>query len=63
MLAYNTPEVVEAWFGFEKHNLVRAVLHSHFPMDAHVASLNHIQASTLIFDTGSPSSSTPSAGT
>jgi acyl-CoA synthetase (AMP-forming)/AMP-acid ligase II len=51
VLAYNTPEVVEAWFGFEKHNLVRAVLHSHFPMDAHVASLNHIQASTLIFDT------------
>ena len=51
VLAYNTSEVVEAWFGFEKHNLVRAVLHSHFPMDAHVASLNHIQASTLIFDT------------
>src|SRR5215218_8338793 len=51
VLAYNTPEVVEAWLGFEKHNLVRAVLHSHFPMDAHVASLNHIQASTLIFDT------------
>lgn len=51
VLAYNTPEVVEAWFGFEKHNLVRAVLHSHFPMDAHVASLNHIKASTLVFDT------------
>jgi AMP-binding enzyme len=51
VLAYNTPEVVEAWFGFEKHNLVRAVLHSHFPMNAHVASLNHIEASTLIFDT------------
>jgi acyl-CoA synthetase (AMP-forming)/AMP-acid ligase II len=51
VLAYNTPEVVEAWFGFEKHNLVRAVLHSHFPVDAHVASLNHIEASTLIFDT------------
>ena len=50
VLAYNTPEVVEAWFGFEKHNLVRAVLHSHFPMDAHVASLNHMEASTLVFD-------------
>jgi non-ribosomal peptide synthetase component F len=31
VLAYNTPEVVEAWLGFEKHNLVRAVLHSHLP--------------------------------
>ena len=29
VLAFNTPEVVEAWLGFEKHNLVRAVLHSH----------------------------------
>jgi acyl-coenzyme A synthetase/AMP-(fatty) acid ligase len=51
VLAYNTPEVVSAWFGFEKHNLVRAVLHSHFPMDAHVASLNHVEAFVLVFDT------------
>jgi acyl-CoA synthetase (AMP-forming)/AMP-acid ligase II len=51
VLAYNTPEVVEAWFGFEKHNLVRTVLHSHFAMDAHVASLNHVEASVLVFDT------------
>jgi acyl-CoA synthetase (AMP-forming)/AMP-acid ligase II len=29
VLAYNTPEVVAAWFGCEKHNLVRVVLHSH----------------------------------
>ncbi len=51
VLAYNTPEVVTAWLGFEKHNLVRAVLHSHFTMDAHVASLNHIEASAMVFDT------------
>ena len=23
VLAYNTPEVMQTWFGFEKHNLVR----------------------------------------
>jgi hypothetical protein len=51
VLAYNTPEVVHAWFGFEKHNLVRVVLHSHFSMEAHVWSLNHVEASTLVFDT------------
>jgi acyl-CoA synthetase (AMP-forming)/AMP-acid ligase II len=51
VLAYNTPEVVTAWFGFEKHNLVRVVLHSHFAMDAHVFSLNQVEASTLVFDT------------
>lgn len=42
VLGYNTPEVMQAWLGFEKHNLVRAVLHSHFGMDDHVWSLNHI---------------------
>jgi acyl-CoA synthetase (AMP-forming)/AMP-acid ligase II len=51
VLGYNTPEVMQAWLGFEKHNLVRAVLHSHFGMDAHVWSLNYIEASTLLFDT------------
>jgi acyl-CoA synthetase (AMP-forming)/AMP-acid ligase II len=51
VLAYNTPEVVETWFGCEKHNLVRAVLHSHFAMDSHVWSLNQVEASALIFDT------------
>jgi acyl-coenzyme A synthetase/AMP-(fatty) acid ligase len=51
VLAYNTPEVFHAWLGFEKHNLVRAVLHSHFGMEAHVWSLDHIEASTLMFDT------------
>src|SRR3989442_4921765 len=51
VLAYNTPEVVETWFGCEKHNLVRVVLHSHFPMEDHVWSLNHVEASTLMFDT------------
>ena len=51
VLAYNTPEVVQTWFGCEKHNLVRVVLHSHFSMDDHVWSLNHVEASALIFDT------------
>ena len=51
VLAYNTPEVVETWFGCEKHNLVRVVLHTHFAMDSHVWSLNQVEASALIFDT------------
>jgi acyl-coenzyme A synthetase/AMP-(fatty) acid ligase len=51
VLAYNTPEVVETWFGCEKHNLVRVVLHTHFAMDSHVYSLNQVEASALIFDT------------
>jgi acyl-coenzyme A synthetase/AMP-(fatty) acid ligase len=51
VLAYNTPEVVETWFGCEKHNLVRVVLHTHFAMDSHVWSLSHVDATALIFDT------------
>ena len=43
--------MVETWFGCEKHNLVRVVLHSHFAMDSHVWSLNQVEASALIFDT------------
>jgi acyl-coenzyme A synthetase/AMP-(fatty) acid ligase len=50
VLAYNTPEVAMAWFAFEKHNFVRVVLHSHFTMDAHVFSLNQVDATTLVFD-------------
>jgi acyl-coenzyme A synthetase/AMP-(fatty) acid ligase len=51
VLAYNTPEVVQTWFGCEKHNLVRVVLHSHFSMEGHVSSLNQVEATALIFDT------------
>jgi acyl-CoA synthetase (AMP-forming)/AMP-acid ligase II len=51
VLAYNTPEVVETWFGCEKHNLVRAILHSHIAIGSHVWALNHVAASALIFDT------------
>lgn len=51
VLAYNTPEVVQAWFGFEKHNLVRVVLHSHFDVKIHIGTLNQVEASALIFDT------------
>jgi acyl-coenzyme A synthetase/AMP-(fatty) acid ligase len=50
VLAYNTAEVVETWFACEKHNLVRVVLHSHFPMDDHAWSLNDVGATALIFD-------------
>jgi acyl-coenzyme A synthetase/AMP-(fatty) acid ligase len=51
VLAYNAPEVVMTWFAFEKHNFVRVVLHSHFTMDAHVFSLNQVEATILVFDT------------
>jgi acyl-CoA synthetase (AMP-forming)/AMP-acid ligase II len=51
VLAYNRPEVVEAWLGCEKHNLVRAVLHTHIAADAHAWTLNHIDAAALVFDT------------
>src|SRR5437762_12485405 len=51
VLVYNTPEVVETWFGCEKHNLVRVVLLSHFSMEDHVWSLNHVETSALVFDT------------
>jgi acyl-CoA synthetase (AMP-forming)/AMP-acid ligase II len=50
VLAYNAPEVVMTWFAFEKHNFVRVVLHSHFTMDAHVFSLNQVEATALVFD-------------
>ncbi len=51
VLAYNTPEVIETWFGCEKHNLVRTILHSHIAMDSHAGALNHVAASALVFDT------------
>lgn len=51
VLGYNCPELAETWLGLEKHNLVRAVLHSHIGIDAHVSSINHIEARALIFDT------------
>jgi len=51
VLIYNRPEIFPIWLGFEKHNLVRTVLHTHFGMDDHVWSLNHIKATALLFDT------------
>lgn len=51
VLSYNRAEVVQAWLGFEKHNIVRVVLHSHFDMATHVATLNDVEASALVFDT------------
>jgi acyl-CoA synthetase (AMP-forming)/AMP-acid ligase II len=50
VLAFNTPELVECWFGMEKHNLVRAVLHTHFPIEVHAGSLREIGARALVFD-------------
>jgi acyl-CoA synthetase (AMP-forming)/AMP-acid ligase II len=50
VLAFNTLEVVECWFGMEKHNLVRAVLHTHFPIEVHAGSLREIGARALVFD-------------
>jgi acyl-coenzyme A synthetase/AMP-(fatty) acid ligase len=51
VLGYNCAELAVTWLGLEKHNLVRAVLHSHIDLDAHVDSMNHIEAAALIFDT------------
>lgn len=50
VLIYNVPEIFPIWLGFEKHNLVRVVLHTHFGMDDHVWSLNHVKATALVFD-------------
>lgn len=50
VLTHNVPEIFPIWLGFEKHNLVRTVLHTHFGMDDHVWSLNHIGATALVFD-------------
>jgi acyl-CoA synthetase (AMP-forming)/AMP-acid ligase II len=51
VLTYNVPEIFPIWLGSEKHNLVRTVLHTHFGMDDHVWSLNHVTATVLMFDT------------
>jgi acyl-coenzyme A synthetase/AMP-(fatty) acid ligase len=50
VLSYNRAEVVQAWLGFEKHNLVRVVLHSHFDMETHVGTLELVGATALVFD-------------
>jgi acyl-CoA synthetase (AMP-forming)/AMP-acid ligase II len=51
ILSYNRLEVAALWFGMEKNNLIRVVLHSHFEFAIHVRTLNHIEANTLVFDT------------
>jgi acyl-CoA synthetase (AMP-forming)/AMP-acid ligase II len=51
VLGYNCLELAETWLGLEKHNLVRAVLHTHIDADGHVWSMKHIEATALIFDT------------
>lgn len=49
--AHNVPELFPVWLGMEKHNIVRAVLHSHFGMAEHLQSLNHLDATAMLFDT------------
>jgi acyl-CoA synthetase (AMP-forming)/AMP-acid ligase II len=51
VLAYNRPELLETWLGLEKHNLVRAVLHSHIGGESHAWSINHLAATAVVFDT------------
>jgi acyl-CoA synthetase (AMP-forming)/AMP-acid ligase II len=51
VLGFNCLELAQTWLGLEKHNLVRAVLHSHIDPDAHVWSMNHVEATALVFDT------------
>ncbi|MBV9908221.1 MAG: acyl--CoA ligase [Hyphomicrobiales bacterium] len=51
VLSYNRIEVAQLWIGLEKHNLVRVVLHSHFDMAVHAATLNQVEAAALVFDT------------
>ncbi len=50
LLGYNVPEMVQAWLAFEKHNIVRVALHTHCDMSTHAATLNHVEASALLFD-------------
>jgi len=51
VLGYNCLQLAATWLGLEKHDLVRAVLHTHIDADVHVWSMNHIEAKALIFDT------------
>ncbi len=51
VLGYNRAELAVTWIALEKHNMVRAVLHSHVGFDVHAALLNRIEAAALIFDT------------
>lgn len=50
VLSHNRVEVVELWLALERFNMVRVVLHSHFDMATHLATLNEIGARALIFD-------------
>lgn len=51
VLSHNRTEVVHAWLGCERANVVRVVLHSHFPMAMHVELLEQVGARAVIFDT------------
>jgi len=51
LLSKNRPEVVQTWLACEKFALVRVALHSHNPWSDHIALLNHVEATVLIFDT------------
>jgi acyl-CoA synthetase (AMP-forming)/AMP-acid ligase II len=51
VLSYNRPEVVHAWLGCEKFAFVRVAMHTHNPVEDHVAVLRHVGARALVFDT------------
>lgn len=51
VLSYNRIEVLQAWIGLEKLGLVRVVLHSHFELATHAATLREVGAKVLMFDT------------
>jgi acyl-coenzyme A synthetase/AMP-(fatty) acid ligase len=50
VLSHNRLEVVPTWLAIEKRAMVRVVLHSHFDMTVHVASLEQVGATALVFD-------------
>lgn len=51
LLSFNRPEVIQGWLACEKFGLVRIAMHTHTPMEDHVAILNHVGAKALMFDT------------
>jgi len=51
LLSFNRPEVIQGWLACEKFGLVRIAMHTHTPMEDHVALLNHVGAKALMFDT------------
>lgn len=51
VLSHNRLEVVHLWMGFERFNLLRLTLHSHFDMAVHVETARKVKPVALVFDT------------